>query len=245
METTKLIDADHFVEIIDGPRVYYGGSQAWFDFTVGKYGGCSTVAVANVAAYLASQDAKYSRLFNCRSSNCTAWKITKFDFKGHMTEVYQYIKPMKFPGVDKNRPALKVGKDYFGWTFGLWSVSTLAKGFQTFARFRGIKLRLWYCTGKGDRESIIRFIQEGLSQNSPVLLLIGFNSRMKNCLIYSYSGKWTHSCSRHWVTITELREDKVSGKTEVKVSTWGGYSFLDLKDLMGDKGLHRRIVFFT
>lgn len=240
METTKLRDSENFVEIIDGPRVYYGGNQAWFDFTVGKYGACSTVAVANTAAYLAGQYSKYCRLFNCRSS-----KITKFDFKDHMTRVYQYVKPMKVPWIDKNTPALKVGKGYFGWTFGLWRVSTLVKGFQEFARFHGVELEPWYCTGNGDRESIIRFIKDGLSKNSPVLLLIGCNPKLKNCLIHSPRGKWTHSCSRHWVTITELREDKASGITSVKVSTWGGYSRLDLKDLMTDKGLHRRLVFFT
>ncbi len=240
METVKLKDADHFVEVIDEPMIYYGGSQAWFNFTVGKHGACSTVAVANAAAYLAGQDRKYCRLYSCGSS-----KITKSDFQDHMTRVYEYVKPMKFPGVDKNTPALKLGKRYFGWTFGLWRMTTLVKSFQDFARSRDVELKPCYCPGKGDRENIIRFIKEGLSRNSPVLLLIGCNPRMKNCLVHSPGGKWTHSCSRHWVTVTELREDKASGNTALKVSTWGGYSLLDLHDLMADKGLHRRLVFFT
>lgn len=241
METTKLRDSENFVEIFDGPSVYYGGSQAWFDFTVGKYGACSTIAVANAAAYMAGQDAKYCPLFNF----CGSPKITKFEFKAHMNRVYEYVKPMKIPWIDKNTPALKVGKYYFGWTFGLWRLSTLVKGFQEFAWCRGVKLEPWYCTGNCSRENIIGFIKDGLSKNSPVLLLIGFNPKLKNCVIHSPRGKWIHSCSRHWVTITELREDRTSGKTNVKVSTWGGYSFLDLDDLMADKGLRHRLVFFT
>jgi hypothetical protein len=170
--------------------------------------------------------------------------ITKADFAAHMLDVYQYVSPIKVPFVDKNTNPIVIGNFSFGWTFGIWSTKSLAKRFIEFTRSRGVDLEAVYCTGKGDKESIRNFIKEGLITNNPVLLLIGFRPKLANCKIISPQRIWTHHCNRHWVTITELREDQSSEITTIKVSTWGGHSYLSLDDLMTNRRLFRGLVYF-
>jgi len=50
---TALRGSDAFVRIVSHDHVFYGGDQAWLASTLGQYGGCGTVAAANVTAYLA------------------------------------------------------------------------------------------------------------------------------------------------------------------------------------------------
>lgn len=47
---TALRGSDAFVRIVSHDHVFYGGDQAWLASTLGQYGGCGTVAAANVTA---------------------------------------------------------------------------------------------------------------------------------------------------------------------------------------------------
>lgn len=77
-------------------------------------------------------------------------------------------------------------------------------------------------------------------------MLIGFNDEMKNILVQQPNGySWTQSSfATHWVVITELKVDKIQDSVKVKVSTWGGYSYLDLEDFIDGESVYGCLLYF-
>lgn len=238
MRIIKLTDSENFLDIIEGRKHYYGGNQKWFDFTVGKYGGCGTVAAADIAAYMARHHPGFRKLYNYGTE-----RITKPEFIAHMNEVYEYVTPKKFPFVDKNTPPIKVGRFSFGWSFGIWPLGAFAKSFESFAFSRDTELKAFLCSSRVSKEKAAYFIGEALEKNIPIALLIGLTT-IKNCRIFSPDGTWNQNLSRHWMTITELREDNITGKTLIRVSTWGGYCYLNFDELLSRKNTFGGFVYF-
>jgi hypothetical protein len=238
MRIIKLADSENFIDIIEGRKHYYGGNQRWFDFTAGKYGGCGTVAAADIAAYMAKYHPGFRKLYNYSIE-----RITKPEFTAHMNEVYKYVTPKKFPFVDRNTPPIKIGKFLFGWSFGIWPLGPFVRGFERFAFSRGIKLKAFLGSGRISKEKAVEFIGEALKKNIPLALLIGLTT-IENCRVISPDGNWNQNLSRHWVTITELREDSITGITSIRVSTWGGYCYLNLNELLSGKNLFGGFVYF-
>lgn len=218
METVSLREEKNFLRIADGNKIFYGGDQAWFDFTVGQHSGCGTVAAANITAYLAGQQMELRNLYHLPD-------LQKEHFLTHMMELYDWVKPWKVPFVQRNRPPWKS----FGWGFGVWPPYWFARGVKQFARSRGICMEDRRISSRCSMEELTGFIRDNLERDCPVAMLIGRRPRYERELVERPDGhKWmqTHF-SMHWVVITmlKMREENVM----VKVSTWGGYSWLDLE----------------
>lgn len=234
MKTAALKAEADFLQITQDNQVWYGGDQAWFDFTVGQYGGCATVAASNITAYLADIHPKLRGLYGqpdlCRNS-----------FLAHMNQVYKWVHPWKVPFADKNRKPWRS----FGWTAGLWRTARFTRGVEQFARSRGIGLEGRRISSRRSLEELTEFIGESLERDCPVAMLIGRHPRYEKEPVQRPDGvRWqqTHF-SFHWVTITRLtkREETVM----VKISTWGGYSWLDLKLWHDAGGVLPGLVSFT
>lgn len=59
------------------------------------------------------------------------------------------------------------------------------------------------------------------------------------------NNSWSQSYNMHWVTIAEIKEDLITNKTTMKVSSWGGYAYIDVDDYVDGENLYKAIVFFT
>ena len=56
---------------------------------------------------------------------------------------------------------------------------------------------------------------------------------------------WTQTTfSFHWVVITELKTDEIAGTSTVKVSTWGGYAYLDLDSFINGEKVYECVLYF-
>lgn len=263
METVSLKGEETFLRIADGDGIFCGGDQAWFDTTVGRHSGCGTVAAADITAYLAQQHPGLRRLYNgggdspadgstyvpagsstaCAADSLEAGSpvLSKEEFLRHMCELYTYVRPWKVPFVSENRPPHR----NFGWGLGIWPPCRFARATERFARSRGIRLRNRRISSRRSMEELTAFIADSLERDCPVAMLIGRKPRYEREIVERPDGfKWmqTHF-SMHWVVITMLT--KRAGKVMVKVSTWGGYSWLDLEAWHRAGGLMPGLVSFA
>lgn len=234
MKMAALTGEKDFLRITKEGQAWYGGDQEWFDFTVGKYGGCGTVAAANITAYLALHFEALRKLYEPED-------LEKDNFVFHMNGMYQWVRPWKVPFVNKNRPLWKT----FGWTFGVWPASRLLRGVERYAKMRGLRL-----TGKkmGSRrpvEELVGFIRESLGRDCPVAMLIGRRPGYERERVTRPDGSgWLQNhFSMHWVVVTALT--KKNGTVMVKVTTWGGYAWLDLGQWQEAGSLMAGLVSFT
>ncbi len=224
---TQLKDAEQFVPIIDGELLYYGGNQSWFESKVARNGACGTVVGSNIAAYMAKNNENYSDLYAYNAD-----LITKDDFIRHLNEVYKYIKPKKI--------ITPIGIK----AIGIWPLDYFIKGFESFANSRSVNLKAQRNNKEYTSENVKEYIKEGLKINSPVALMIGFNSKTKDIEVTSPNLISRQKMSWHWVTITAIEENLITNKTTVKVSTWGGYAEIDLNDIIEGEKLYQSAVYF-
>ncbi|MDD3251497.1 MAG: hypothetical protein PHV18_02935 [Lachnospiraceae bacterium] len=222
MRETALAGEEQFVRITQGQELYYGGDQAWFEFTVSQYGGCGTVAAANMTAYLAERNPALRALYRYPA-------YRKGEFLRHMEEVYAFVHPWKLPLVRKERPACQIFGRSFGWTFGVWPMSRFTRGVKRFACSRGVRLCCTVIHSRSSLETLTAWIRDSLKEDCPVAMLIGKHPKYERERVERPDGTGWHQThfSMHWVVITRLREQ--GGQVYVKVSTWGGASWLDLR----------------
>lgn len=217
MKKTALTAGEHFLQITGEGCVWYGGDQAWFGFTVGKYGGCGTVAAANITAYLACAHEQFAALYAPEN-------LEKDGYCTHMNTLYEWVRPWKLPFVDRNCPAWRG----FGWTLGVWPMARLMRGVERYARTRGVRIRGRKISSRRSMGELTEFIRESLRRDCPVAMLIGRKPRYEREQVTRPDGVcWlqTHF-SMHWIAVTELTE--TGKRVKVKVTTWGGSAWLDL-----------------
>lgn len=242
METVALSGEGMFLRIVDGGEVFYGGDQAWFETTVGRHSGCGTVAAADITAYLAQHHRSLRRLY-CGSEYGRAFGVSAFqknDFLTHMRRLYPLVRPWKVPFVSENCPPYKG----FGWGLGIWPPCRLAHGVEHFAGACGIRLKGRSLVSRRSMEDLTAFIADSLVRDCPVAMLIGRRPRYELETVERPDGfKWRQTdFSMHWVVITMLT--KQAGTVMVKVSTWGGYAWLDLEAWHRAGGLIPGLVSF-
>ncbi|MEG0216321.1 MAG: hypothetical protein RR685_09365, partial [Hungatella sp.] len=94
------------------------------------------------------------------------------------------------------------------------------------------------------RKDIVDYIQVGLQKDCPIAMLIGRNHCMDLTKItYPDGSGWLQQrMSYHWVTITAMAWQE-SGSVILKVSTWGGYAYLDLDDWLAKAGWPQAMVY--
>lgn len=180
---------------------YYGGKQSWFNKSIDRSSGCGVVAATNIFAYLLKvDDEKYKYLY---SGNVN--KITKDDFKINMNEVYKYITPIHIWN-----PFSKVN------SWGVPTISYFTNGVKKYSQSKGTKLRIYKKGTCTKYENAVKFIKSALDKKLPIAIITVLNSYYK---LYT----------NHWMTITDLKEDK--NKVVVTVSTWGEKKDLLFKEL--------------
>lgn len=234
MKAAVLTGEKDFLRITGDGQVWYGGDQAWFDFTVGQYGGCGTVAAANITAYLALHFRSLRKLYEPEN-------LGKNNFCIHMNQLYEWVRPWKVPLVNKNWPVWKS----FGWTFGVWPMGKLIRGVERYAKMRGLRLAGKKMGSRRPMEELVEFIRESLERDCPVAMLIGRKPGYELERVTrpdGYGWRQTHF-SMHWVVVTELT--KSDGTVMLKVTTWGGYAWLDLEKWHGAGSLMAGLVSFT
>ena len=209
-----------FLKITDQNDAFYGGAQAWFSDRFSVNGGCGMVAAANILAYLAASDEKYAGLYPRNS-------LSKQDFTAFMEELCGFVKI----------------RNFFGQPLGVWGKKRFEKGVLDYAKSRDVELSAVEFRGKMTLEKAANFIKNALSENLPVAMLIGFNSRLKNVrYVYPSGSALKYSFERHWVTITELSEN--GGKFTVKMSSWGALAEIDLADFIDGEKIYSALVYF-
>lgn len=209
-----------FLKITDKYATFYGGAQAWFSDKFSVNGGCGVVCAVNILAYLAASDEKYARLYPPNS-------LSKQDFTAFMNELCGFVKI----------------RNFFGQPLGVWGKKRFEKGVLDYAKSLGVELSAVEFRGKMNLANVADFIKIALSENLPVAMLIGFNSRLKSVrCVYPSGGAFCGSFERHWLTITELSEN--DGKITVKASSWGAAAEIDLADFVDGEKIYSALVYF-
>ena len=220
--------AERFVEIRGKDGLHYGGDQAWFSWEgregqshVARQGACGTVALANIAAYLAESNPEaYGGLYAYPD-------YEKDSFLAHMGDLYGYVRPFH------------VGK----FPLGIWPVSRLAGGMERFARERGVQLRAVCRDWAFSRGNVLRYVLEGLERDRPPAMLVGTHRQRQVEVLLPGRGSCCQDISLHWVTVTGVRRDDGTGKVKLAVSTWGGQAFLDLDEYVRER-IYAGVVYF-
>lgn len=226
-QVIRLRGWERFVTVVGEDGRHYGGNQAWFSWTgyrmrthVARRGACGTVALANIAAYLAGCGREYAGLYSYPD-------YTKASFLRHMEDMYGYVRPYH------------IGR----LPLGIWPVCRLAGGMERFARDRGVGLRAVWRDGGFSRENVFRYIAEGLKKDRPVAMLTGTHKIRQVEVTYPDRGIYAEDVSMHWVTVTGLEVSGEDGTVRLGVSTWGGYALLDLDEYMKER-IYAGAVYF-
>ncbi len=226
-KAVMLQQAEGFVRITEGDIWHYGGNQAWFAWEAGenqshvaRKGACGTVALANITAYLAKSSPACAGLYSYPD-------FTRESFLSHMKDLYTYVSPWHMGRVP----------------LGIWPVCRLAAGMERFARDRGIRLKAVWREWPFSRGNVLRYLKEGLEKDLPPAMLVGPH-RLEQIQVY-YPGRDSHEedIRLHWVTVTGLKMDQGQNQVKIKVSTWGGWAWLDLDEYMKER-IYAGVVYF-
>lgn len=215
-----------FLKIVDEDgKVYYGGHQGWYKSDLAKAGACGTVALANITAYMASTNDKYKSLY--------AYDNFKYNnFLNHMNKVYKYLTPLNVAVIKKS--------------FGIWTANQVKNGMKKYAKDCGVKVKAVREGLKYNKEDATNYIISALEKDLPVAILLRNNKRFDGNKVTQPNGEtWNQTTfAMHWMTITAIKIDNIKKKTTLKVSTWGGYAYLDLDDCVAEGKLNWELIYF-
>lgn len=220
--TTELIKEQEFVLIKEGKNSYYGGNQSWYQDPMAVAGGCGTVALSNITAYLAKANPKYKKLYPYPD-----W--SKAYFLEHMKNLYQFVKPYYLP--------------IFKKPIGIWFKGKEARGMKNYCRSKGVDIRVVDLKRPYTKQKVVDFIRSALARDLPVAMLIGFNPKMKQIDHVMLNGRhYQESFQTHWVVITQLKESE--DQAWVKVSSWGGYAQLSIEDFIDGERVYKCVQYY-
>lgn len=206
MQRVASIRHEEFVKLYSDKYLYYGGDQSWFSIEDGRNCSCGCVAAANVLTYLSEHNGKYRKLGLKAYEN-------RADYTVFLHILYKYIYPLRI----------------FGRCIGIWPGIRIIRGIRRFLKAYDI-VPEFRCRYAGFSQSrLIDFITESLNADRPLLMLIGFNKRITKITVDYGEGKSVEDMNKHWLSITELLKDD-EGEYFVKVSSWGGSSYIKLSD---------------
>lgn len=203
-EEVYLTNHEDFVKV---NGIYYGGLQKWlytekFRLKFWADRSCGVTAAANSIVHIAMHRPGLQSLYHYPS-------LSKSDFTSFMNYIYTYLKPT---------------------IIGIASLRKMEKGLQSFLKFKGIRLESKSLKMQRNIDDTIKFIQDGLRINSPIMMLT-WNSKIKD-LKY------------HWVTITGYIKT-IDGKSYIITSNWGAKEIFSLDELINDRTFYRGLIYFT
>ena len=218
-----------FVPLSDGERRFYGGDQAWFNWSekrvqtrIAREAGCGTVAAANIAAYMAGKEGM-GKLY-------PPFHWDRRNFLSHMEEVYRYVKPRRI----------------FHIPLGIWPASRFYGGFIRFAESKNIAVTPVVKTRGFTYRETKEFIRSALKKDAPVAMLIGFAGR-RMTVEYENGQRSKGDFSLHWVTLVRLETVEAAQKEEdciLYVSSWGRLARIRLREYLQTEPLYRCLVYF-
>ena len=149
-----------------------------------------------------------------------------------MDDIYKYLSPYRIP--------------FTSIPLGIWPISKLENRTKRFAARQGLKLQGISLGRKAGKWQITKFLIEALKNDLPVAMLIGYNSKLNQIKVTLSDNRYfiQPSMKLHWVTVTEAHINKSTKKVTLKVSTWGGYAYLDLEDYIQGEKIYRGFVYF-
>ena len=234
-----------FVTIYDHGNKYYGGDQGWFDNKDNNkdynnliwHGGCGTVAACNVLAYLELTNPRFAGVTNLPNIG----HITKDDYIKYIERMANYIPPITALPVI---PITIGGNTYIinlpseNGTWGVWPDEFIS-GIEKYCPKINVN-----CVNINDggrefsyrRKYFSKLVAENLSHNVPVTICTGL---FGNNTYYYYGTNvvYKKEVSAHWVDITELKTDNITGKSTLTISTWGQKVNLDLDEYLMNQGV--------
>jgi len=230
---TKLSDEVSFVPIKLGSSLCYGGDQDWSDDEKIKMGGCGTTAAANITAYYALHKDGYDHLYEYDKD-----PIIRSDFTTHIDDIGKYVNPIILHFCDPDTGY------YFPVNIGVPTLSKFTRGVEKYAASKGVTLRGYRSPEEPNFTNAVRYVKKGLKADAPVALLMFKNPKLTE-VDWTYLGSTRIvSFNWHWVTITSMQEDNISGETTVKVSSWGGHAVINFQDVIEEELIYWGIMFF-
>jgi len=251
-------------EFSNGSKVrFYGGDQSWFESENGRAGGCGTIAAANILAYFGivlSGDGTAERSGPVLDSR----RLSKGDYLAHMHRVYTGLTPLVPPW--KTMARFRPGRGEAGrpggrrWilrlpdSLGIHNPVRFADAVVALAKEARVDLRtVWPQSGivrwpASQSLSLNRakaFITRQTDKGLPVAMLNFSNRGLRQVEYHSVvSGRrfTTDRFQWHWVVITGIEKDALSGKDVLIVSSWGNRVTLDLERFWG-RGLAHLVSF--
>jgi hypothetical protein len=232
-----------YVPIHKDNRIYYGGSQMWFsdknryskDYILHHYG-CGTIATADLFLYLALQKK------SCRTA------VTEIAIKNDNEIQYtDYTSYVRFVNTDytKTRRVLAV--------LGPAAASAI----NSYSKYYGLGLKASWKLSLNYYE-MYDLIEEMLSKDIPVILSIGPNTPKlwgkKGIPFYElkeidyqepkedspeatqegskpyYYHAVNQSINSHYVTVTALIKDEVTGRIMLRISSWGRQYYINYEE---------------
>ncbi|MBD7912123.1 MULTISPECIES: hypothetical protein [Clostridium] len=150
-DIVALKNSEGFLDIFDEKKHYYGGDQKWFKEEAFRRVGCSTVAAANITAYISLRDGD-KKLYKFND-------MKKDNFIKHMESLGKYIYP----------------DEVLGTISSLYFMDRVID----FAEDRGVRVKSNWITTEYDFDKLKEFIKEALRKDSPVALLMLKNNVLK------------------------------------------------------------------
>ncbi len=210
--------------------LYYGANQQWYDRFTMRFGGCGPIAIANIFAYKAMTEDKYSALAPKKTGGAYELDV----FKVYCARIYESVRPIElYPfnqwSDDADAPVCLP-------TLGVPSPRVLIRGALRHAAHCGVTLSPVAYSGELDKSRISAFIVTALNDNQPIALL---NRLQAVDMQYKLKGGDIRCASfeRHWVTITGHYTHPRTGEVTLLVSTWGTRAAVSLDALIAKRRL--------
>lgn len=183
-----------FIEILENdktPSLAYGGNQDWYSTanlvdrkTSARMTntGCGSVAAAGIIYHIA-QNTQYGKGMLKKPVP------TKTDFCRLASHMYFIHTPQTL--------SLQFTPST-GLCLGVWYVETIVRGIVNYASSKGVAMRGYSCNTRNTRfEAAANFICQALRANSPVIMLVYFNTYIRGLGLKYMS-------EMHFVTITGI-----------------------------------------
>lgn len=229
----------NFVDIVDGSTHYFGGNQSWWSAnSIESNGGCGVVAASNILAYMSTSENKYNNLYPYSS-------FDKIDFTNYMTDMLNYVEIIKISvPVTLSAGLLSYGPSIQTFPLGVWPARRLVNGVKKYAEEHSVNLRGVVQENNIATNVTSRYIKSALKKDKPIAMLFGLNFT-KFDDFHADGSYWDNDAfTFHWVTITEIKTDSIAQTNTVKVSTWGGYAYVDLEDYIYGEWLYDCLIYF-
>jgi len=184
--------------------VYYGCDQEWFSKKWQRISGCGPTTASNIIHYIKNREI----------SSC----FSKDYCLDLMKEVWKYV-----------TPTLK----------GVNTTKMFSECFLSYADDNGIDAKARICDvpkekfSRPELQKIVKFIEEGLTKDSPVAFLNLCNGEESNL------DRW------HWVTVVSIEYDEVEGKAFAGILDQGLVKKIDISLWLRTTTLGGGFVYFV